>query len=57
MPGAASPASYAYILAPQSYKTRIGNDDLSASINGALFEGWAGPINGALTAEIRAQLH
>lgn len=36
-------------------ESRLPTDDVSASINGKLFEGWAGPIVGALSAEYRHQ--
>src|SRR5258706_6812707 len=49
----ASQAAYNYFLAPQRYETKIGNEDVAASINGSLFNTWAGPVNAALSAEWR----
>ena len=46
-------ANIDYITHPVSYETKIGMDDFAASLSGPVFDGWAGPINAALSAEWR----
>ena len=48
-----SQAAVAYFMTRQNYTTTIGMQDASASITGAPFNTWAGPVNAALSAEWR----
>jgi outer membrane receptor protein involved in Fe transport len=48
-----SQASIDYVAARGNWQTKLGMDDLAASITGAPFNSWAGPINTALSAEWR----
>jgi outer membrane receptor protein involved in Fe transport len=50
---AGSQAAVDYFMTRKSYETKIGMDDFSASITGALFDGWAGPVSAALSTEWR----
>ncbi len=50
---AGSQAAIDYFIHPVSYKTNIGMDDVAASITGAPFSTWAGPVNAALSGEWR----
>jgi outer membrane receptor protein involved in Fe transport len=50
---AGSAASIAYFLTQKSFETKIGSEDLSASITGSPFNSWAGPVNAALSGEWR----
>jgi iron complex outermembrane receptor protein len=54
-PTSASAAALDYVFADTNYVARTRQDDVVADISGDLFDGWAGPIRAALSAEWRRQ--
>jgi outer membrane receptor protein involved in Fe transport len=50
---AGSQAAVNYFLTQKSWETKIGMDDLSGSIAGSPFSSWAGPVNAAVSTELR----
>jgi iron complex outermembrane recepter protein len=50
---AGSQAAIDYFIHPVGYETKIGMEDVAASITGAPFSTWAGPVNTALSGEWR----
>ena len=52
-PTAASAAALGYISQKTSFTTRNTLDDIEGTISGAPFGTWAGPVNLALTGEVR----
>jgi iron complex outermembrane receptor protein len=54
-PTAPSLASQTYIGDNTSWTAKNTLDDFAANITGPLFDGWAGPVKGALGAEYRLQ--
>jgi iron complex outermembrane recepter protein len=52
-PTAISQSAYKYITGTTFYHMTNTLDDLGGSISGTVFDGWAGPINAALSAEMR----
>jgi iron complex outermembrane recepter protein len=50
---AGSQAAVDYFMAQVNYETKIGMEDVSASLTGSPFDTWAGPVNAALSAEWR----
>ena len=56
-PTATNQASYDYIRQYTWYRVKNGMDDFSASISGAPVDSWAGPINMALSTDLRRQTY
>lgn len=52
-PGAISPQGLSWISQTTNYRMANQLNDVGGSISGTLFDGWAGPIKGALSAEGR----
>ena len=52
-PSATTAEQWAYVTDQTYWKTKNGMDDVNASITGTLFDGWAGPVKGALSGEYR----
>lgn len=53
--GAASPAAYANVTGTSTYRAVNTLNDVSASIQGTVFDSWAGPVTAAIGGEYRDQ--
>lgn len=53
--GAASQAAYGYVTGISTYRAENTLNDVSGSIQGTVFEGWAGPVTAAVGGEYRDQ--
>ena len=52
-PTSESQAAVDYVMSKQYVKLNLPTHDVTANISGPLFEGWAGPISGALSTDYR----